>query len=281
MIVCIIILLFVSILATVILYMSGINYRMKKTDLNTKISFYTNEMPLERMESNLVLPVSEAMNTAYINTNSRYAALAGSDARRRYFYSEFEKAFKETLVKQYSGTSVGNGYANMSDPATTAMIQNILHNLTYTSTGGGLADGIDQGCIIVNDMGYPTDPIAFYNTYTGVHPLNGNADGSAKSYMICSDAFAGCTTAQEFVDKFVELDIEDPAHPGVLRSENECRLIIRNVGVVTVQNGYRSIVTTDIAIQFPPIDWSNGFATSDYHNYKMYQLIYYINWQKS
>ncbi len=49
LIVCIIVLLFVSILATVILYMSGVNYRMKKTDMYSKYAFYAAEEPLERM----------------------------------------------------------------------------------------------------------------------------------------------------------------------------------------------------------------------------------------
>lgn len=283
MIVCIIILLFVSILATVILYMSGINYRLKKTDLNTKISFYTNEAPLERMQSNLVIPVSEAMNIAYINTNSRYASLSGSDTRRRYFYNEFEKAFKEIMIKQYGGTTIGNG-PNLSDPASSALIKNMIHNLTYQSTGGTLDDGIPVADIVCNDgcitdNGYTLNPIGFINTYAstpGHFPAN--ADGSAKTYMVCTDVLYGYTTAEEYADSFIVLDVDNG---GSLKPENECRIVLKNVGVVTIQNGYRSIVTTDIAIQFPPLDWAGGFATSDYHSWEMYQLIYYVNWQKS
>ncbi len=290
MIVCIIVLLFVSILATVILYMSGINYRMKKTDLNTRISFYTSEIPLERMQSNLIVPVSEAMNIAYMRTNSRYANLLTADARRRYFYTEFEKEFKKILLEQYGGASVGT---DGSTVISSTLIKNILHNLTYTGTPTpslnptGLADGIPVSDIVCNDgvitdAGYANNPIGFINTYSSI-PGNfpGNSDGSAKMYMVCTDQLYGYSTAQDYLDAFVVLDVEDTAHPGVLKNEKECRVLIKNVGVVTIQNGYRSIVTTDIAIQFPPLDWSSGFSTSDYHNWNMYQLIYYVNWQKS
>ena len=51
LIVCIIVLLFVSILATIILYLSGINYRMKRSDLNNKVTFYESEIPLETMRA--------------------------------------------------------------------------------------------------------------------------------------------------------------------------------------------------------------------------------------
>ena len=65
LIVCIIVLLFVSILATVILYMSGVNYRMKKVDSYSKHAFYSAEEPLERIQSNLLIPISVALNNSY------------------------------------------------------------------------------------------------------------------------------------------------------------------------------------------------------------------------
>ena len=49
----VIVLLFISILCTLILYVSAVNYRMKKADYLAKVSFYSSEIPLENMESNL------------------------------------------------------------------------------------------------------------------------------------------------------------------------------------------------------------------------------------
>ena len=104
LIVCIIILLFVSILATVILYMSGINYRMKKNEYNTKVTFYSGEIYLERMQSNLVIPVSEAMGNAYMATNSNFLALDGVDNRRSHFYNGFEAQLKDILMNKMKAT---------------------------------------------------------------------------------------------------------------------------------------------------------------------------------
>lgn len=44
----IVVITFISILATVILYSSGMNFAMKTTDIKTKVSFYDAETAMEQ-----------------------------------------------------------------------------------------------------------------------------------------------------------------------------------------------------------------------------------------
>ena len=308
LIVCIIVLLFVSILATVILYMSGVNYRMKKTDMFSKYAFYAAEEPLERMQSNLIIPMSVAFNDSYRVCNTIYDFRATSDARRKEFYTQFALSFRDLMIKQYggsptavgtSGESIGNGQ----------LIQNIIHNLVACdnkqndyNTVAGAAEGvyfipfdIPVSDIYVNNydgISAPEDPMGFINTLAGIDNRGdgqgyfaGNTDGSPRAYICISTVFDG-SSAQENYDKLVRLSVtgntaDDPVFPsGALLSEDKCRLLIKNVSIVVVQQGYMSVINTDIAIQFPPLDWSDGSMTPLYEKFDPYQLIYYVNWQK-
>ena len=50
LILAILIVMFVTILTTLLLYVSVINYEMKTTDYSTKVSFYGAEEPLEELK---------------------------------------------------------------------------------------------------------------------------------------------------------------------------------------------------------------------------------------
>ena len=285
LIVCIIILLFVSILATVILYMSGINYRMKKNELNTKISFYSGEVYLERMQSNLVIPVSEAMGNAYRMTNSQYISLGSADDRRKSFYDNFYSQFKDILLSNYgvSDSITNNGTA----PDDSTFVKNIIHNLT--SSGPNTGDGIPVSKIYVND-----GTIVTYQTYNALEFVNaiaaadsakfaGNADPSLPEYYICVYGElnqADPDRQDKNFEQFVFEDVEG-ATPGTLAEADKCRVLMKNICVVCVQNGYRSIISTDLAIQYPPLDWENGSSTDPEVSWNVYQLLYYINWKNN
>ncbi len=74
----IVVVAFVSILATTILYVSGMNFYMKMTDLKTKVSFYEAETALEEIKALLEAEVSRASAEAYTETMINYAASEGS-----------------------------------------------------------------------------------------------------------------------------------------------------------------------------------------------------------
>lgn len=311
LIVCIIVLLFVSILATVILYMSGVNYRMKKTDMYSKYAFYAAEEPLERIQNNLIIPVSVAFNDSFRVSNTIYGFRANATDRRREFYSQYALAFRDVMIKQYGGsaTTVGVSGESVLDGE---LIRNIVHNLVACNDTRGDYDttlwyprdvffvpsDIPVSDIYVNDatvLGFaaPTDPIGFVDTLAGVADrgdgqgfFDGNADGTPRAYICISNAFTGSSAVENY-NNFIRLSVtddpaDDPVFPtGTLLPEDKCRLLIKNVSIVVVEDGYRSVVSTDIAIQFPPLDWSDGGMTPKYEKFDPYQLIYYVNWQKN
>lgn len=297
MIVSIIVLLFVSILATVILYMAGINYRMKKSDLNTRVSFYSSETTLEAMQTDLVVPLSYALNEGYMATNSKYLDLGSSDARREAFYISTYDALEDLLIKQYGGAKIGNSGEHLTD---STLIKNIVHNLTYDTLQKDASNylesnGVDVTAIFVNDnsvvpdAGYSNNPTGFITALCnapGGNCFPDNFDQSANNYMIVYGSVPS-GTADSVYRCFVELSIYEADGVTLLPPE-KCRIVFKNIGSITCQNGYRSYVTTDIAMQFPPLDWSNGGSTTFELDpsapdvkWDIYQLLYYVNWQKS
>ena len=312
LIVCIIILLFVSILATVILYMSGINYRMKASEFKTKESFYSGEVALERIQGNLVIPVSEALDIAYRRTNNRYASLGTEEARQQYFYDTFYEEFKEIMIKQYGGSSIGSSGETLTNAT---LIKNIIHNLTYnydtTSSGvhsvssivGPIIPGTgvvsadysnSANRIFCNDYysrslgiaytDYSSYPYGFIQALESHDKLNGSV-GVSDLYIVCPTQL-DYATADDLFAHFADnryLTTTDPDSAiGAVLDPNKRRLLLKNICVVVVhENGYRSIISTDIAIQMPPVQWSMPGSSVGYQNWDVYQLIYYVNWKKS
>ena len=88
----IVVVTFISILATTILYMSGMNFFMKMTDLRTKESFYDGEMALEEIKAALMAEASMACEEAYTKVVINYAATDGATR-----YSLFQNEFLSTL----------------------------------------------------------------------------------------------------------------------------------------------------------------------------------------
>jgi len=284
LIVCIIVLLFVSILATVILYMSGVNYRMKKNDYQTKKSFYNGETILESMQSNLVIPVSEAMNEGFRMTNTRYLSLGTYDARREDFYKNTYNELKDILLLHYAKSDsieANNGAMPiLPDDGNVVFIKNILHNLSGANPTNG---DVPVANIILNNA-----EVVDYRTYASGSEfvdeiLKGNQSyfGTSDNYYIIDYSQVKTGTLDNNYKAFVELDIYE-ADGTTLKPADKCRILFKNICVVCVHDGYTSIISTDIAVQFPPFDWGDGAAVADTDfNWDVYQLIYYINWKNN
>ena len=73
----IVVVAFISILATTILYVSGMNFYMKMTDLHTKESFYEAETALEEIKAFLMTEAAEAGREAYMDVVINYASTDG------------------------------------------------------------------------------------------------------------------------------------------------------------------------------------------------------------
>lgn len=93
MVTVIVVVVFVSILATTLLYISVLNYQMKVVDYNTKVTFYEAEVPMEEIRAQLVIDASDAFGEAYRQIISQFATL---DSNRREM--EFRTAFYRELL---------------------------------------------------------------------------------------------------------------------------------------------------------------------------------------
>lgn len=80
----IVVVAFISILATTILYATAMNNRTKQADYLNKKSFYTAEMALDYLKSQLVMQdMSDAFTVAYTQTMEQYASDSFDDGASR------------------------------------------------------------------------------------------------------------------------------------------------------------------------------------------------------
>lgn len=86
-----IVVLFISILATTILFIAGKNFTMKSSDRKTKESFYENEMVVESIKASIVKLASDAYEDAYNKTLTQFSwTMTNTESRRAYFLDCFK-----------------------------------------------------------------------------------------------------------------------------------------------------------------------------------------------
>ena len=118
-----VIVLFITILTSLLLYVSGVNYEMKTTDYRTKVSFYGAETPLEELKAQLAVDTSLATKAAYKHVMQNFSALT-PDVRE----SEFQEVFYEEIEKIWQGRGVNDMYN--ADEWVTAL-GTVLTNANY------------------------------------------------------------------------------------------------------------------------------------------------------
>ena len=95
----IVVIAFISILATTLLYVSTVNFQMKMDDNKIKVSFYDAEEPIDMIRANLVKMVSETEAGLYTEMMSSMGARAGSgDVQLTYENRLFEELEKKINV---------------------------------------------------------------------------------------------------------------------------------------------------------------------------------------
>ena len=96
----------IGILATTLLWMSYINYKIKVNDIRNKNSFYSAETVMEQIVAGLQKETSDAVAVAYQEVLSNWEEL-GSESNR---YSSFASMYLDTLVKHLRDSEKGDGY---------------------------------------------------------------------------------------------------------------------------------------------------------------------------
>ena len=105
---------FLSILATTLLYVTGMNFMIKQADYQNKKNFYTGETALEEIRANLMSNiVSEAAREAYSQACITYSTAGNHSVREVEYNGYFVDAVKDKL-----GTAIGSnswsGYLSSS-----------------------------------------------------------------------------------------------------------------------------------------------------------------------
>lgn len=98
----------IGILATTLLWMSYINYKIKVNDIRNKNSFYSAETVMEQIVAGLQKETSDAVAVAYQEVLSNWEELDSESNR----YSSFASMYLDTLVKHLRNSEKGDGYYN-------------------------------------------------------------------------------------------------------------------------------------------------------------------------
>ena len=96
----------IGILATTLLWMSYINYKIKMNDIRNKNSFYSAETVMEQIVAGLQKETSDAVAVAYQEVLSNWEELDSESNR----YSSFASMYLDTLVKHLRDSEKGDGY---------------------------------------------------------------------------------------------------------------------------------------------------------------------------
>lgn len=103
MVTVVVVVLFVSILATTLLYISAMNFQIKQTDYRNQKSFYYGEISMEQLKAQFMEDASKAAMTAYEDTMVQFSYLGDGDARRWEYNQKFIDELKKSWDTQTSG----------------------------------------------------------------------------------------------------------------------------------------------------------------------------------
>lgn len=98
----------IGILATTLLWMSYVNYKIKVNDIRNKNSFYSAETVMEQIVAGLQKETSDSVAVAYQEVLSNWETLENETNR----YSTFASVYLDTLVKHLRDSEEGDGYYN-------------------------------------------------------------------------------------------------------------------------------------------------------------------------
>lgn len=105
----IVIISFISILATVILYSSGLNFAMKATDMKTRKNFYDGEQAVEEIKVYLTNLAKKAFTDEYQNVLQEGIVLGA--AKKANFQTEFCNKFEELWTAECGVNDVDHAKA--------------------------------------------------------------------------------------------------------------------------------------------------------------------------
>ncbi|MDE5952147.1 MAG: hypothetical protein K2H12_11265 [Acetatifactor sp.] len=158
---------FITILATVMLYISGLNFQMKATDYRTKESFYQAEIPVEELRSQLVKDMQIAFAKAYTAAMSEYAGLGNKENReasyRQHFCDELNKIWKERcgLIADSNNLDWGEGIRKVVQPAADGGYWSVK---VAEASGWDTSRAVSNGQVILRGVTFTYDSPTHYES---------------------------------------------------------------------------------------------------------------------
>lgn len=144
LVIVVVVIAFITILATLILYISVMNYQMKANDYRTKVSFYGAEIPLEEMRLQMAIDMSQACKNAYMEIMTKFDSLSTGEARKNAFvgevFSQLQDVWDDRNQIPGGTTSWLNGFCDVLNDTTTDEYHIIAGDADTVSCG------TDCGC---------------------------------------------------------------------------------------------------------------------------------------
>lgn len=205
MVMVIVIIAFIAILVSVLMFVSFSGYQMRAADRRTKDNFYTAETVLDEINVGLQGEISESLAKAYSEVMNNFALYRSANARNKALHEMYYKELQERLQKSSSE----------QDYYSVAKLQGYL---SADSLGDGngtramfLSGGATYGAIVESNLEYATEP--------------------EKYKMVV---------------------------------ENSNKLVLKDLKVSYVdENGYISMISTDIRISIPAFNFAQASALPD------------------
>ena len=210
MVMIIVIIAFIAILVSVLMFVSFSGYQMRVVDRRGKDNFYTAETVLDEINVGLQGEISGALSKAYSEVMNNFSLYQSANARNKALHEIYYKDLKERLQK--SSTEPNN------------------YNITKL-----------QGYLSADSLG--------------------NGDGTRDSFLSGGASYGA----------IVESNLEYPALGEEYKMEvDNSKLLLKDLKVSYVdQNGYISIISTDIRITLPSLNFSQASALPDLENCSM------------
>lgn len=185
----------ITVLASTLLGISYMNYKMKVTNSNSKDAFYSAETALDEINMGLQAVVSKAVSTAYSQVMTNYSTIAKESDKNALMESEYYNYITNAL---YDTSDPTYGHYSVS------ILQSYLKTQAWNSTE-------EYGCVV-------------------------SADGDDNRMITYS----------------------------------QTGIVLKNVKVYCKdQKGYTSIITTDIRLSFPTIDFTAVSALPEILGYSV------------
>lgn len=135
----IVVISFVSITATILLYMSAMNFYMKTTDMKIKKSFYSGEKALEEVRASLMEDASKAFDKAYFNVMARYSMLDEASAQKELntlFVTNFVNAWNTRINSTYPLAEGGSKADQLTSYISAIIDSNYSGSISVTAFPG-------------------------------------------------------------------------------------------------------------------------------------------------